>query len=92
MLSKGMSVVIMPFMVHDLRLREFELIIYAIIYGCSQDGICLYRGGLSYLSEWTNLSVEEVRHHLRSLIKKGLISVVEEECNGIKQYALRAVL
>ena len=78
-------VVIQWFMIHELGLKGNELMIYAVIYGYSQDKETQYRGGISYLMEWTSSTKQSVIKCLNSLKAKGLI-VGEEKQVGMKRY------
>lgn len=77
-------IAIQSFMVNDLKLKGNELIIYAIIYGFSQDGENRFTGSLKYLSEWTSLSKQGVIKNLKSLVEKGYIEKVDKVINGVK--------
>jgi len=57
----------------DLGLKGNELIIYALIYGFSQDGESEYAGSLEYLCKWTNSTKAGVIKALKSLLDKDLI-------------------
>lgn len=48
--------------------------IYAIIYGFSQDGESWFNGSISYLSEWTNLTRTTVISNLNKLVDKRLLN------------------
>ena len=41
-------------MVTRLGLKGNELLVYAIIYGFSQDDETMFTGSLQYLADWTN--------------------------------------
>ena len=69
-------------MVSELVLKGNELIVYAIIYGFSQDGDNEFRGSLQYLAEWTNSSKESMRKVLNSLVSKGLVEKTTS-ANGV---------
>lgn len=71
-------VILGGWMVQRLKLRENDLIIYAIIYGCSQDGESVYRGGDEYLAYASGLSPSTVRKILKRLMEKGLIVKSQE--------------
>ena len=75
---------IQGWMVSKLELKGSELLIYAIIYGFSQDGQSKFTGSLQYLSEWTNSSKPTCISCLKSLIDKQLIFKDEKEINGVK--------
>lgn len=77
-------IVIQGWMISELELKGNELLIYAIIYGFSQDEETIFRGGLQYLVEWTNSSKPTVMNSLKSLVEKGFIEKIEETINGVK--------
>lgn len=64
---------IQGWMVTDLHLTGVKLLIYAIIYGFSQDGKSDFHGSISYLQEWTGSCENTVRKYLSELVKEGLI-------------------
>lgn len=80
----GNYIVIQSFMVTDLKLKGNELLIYAIIYGFTQDGEHQFNGGNQYLADWLNTSKQTVISNLKSLVNKGLIERKEEIINGVK--------
>lgn len=80
----GNYIVIQSFMVTDLHLKGNELLIYAIIYGFSQDGEHYFNGGNQYLADWLNTSKQTVISNLKALVEKGLIAKKEETINGVK--------
>ena len=63
-------------MVTDLNLSGNELLIYAIIYGFSQDGQNLFQANRKYLAAWCNVSIETVKRCLKNLRDRGLIEQV----------------
>ena len=66
-------VVIQAFMVNELGLKGNELIVYATIYGFTQDGEHWFYGTKGYLAEWCGATKGTVGNCLKSLIDKGLI-------------------
>lgn len=64
---------IQSFMVKDLKLKGNELLVYAIIYGFSQEENCVFSGSLQYLADWTNSTKQGIMKCLKSLEEKGLI-------------------
>ena len=64
---------ISEFMITELNLKGNELLIYAIIYGFSQDGNSFFSGSLAYLEKWTNSTKPGVLKALKKLQEKGLI-------------------
>lgn len=57
-----------------LNLKGNELLIYAVIYGFSQDGESRFKGSRKYISEWCGCSLDTVDRTLNSLTNKGLIA------------------
>jgi hypothetical protein len=84
MVKDNSYITIQSFMINDLKLKGNELLIYAIIFGFSQDGENHYTGSLSYLADWTNSTKQGVIKNLKSLIDKGFIVKVEKIINNIK--------
>ena len=85
MVNEKSYINIQAFMVNDLHLKGNELIIYAIIWGFSQDGISEFKGGLQYLADWTNSTQQGVLKALKSLLQKQLI-LKNEKRNGFIKY------
>lgn len=83
-LNNGNYLVIQGFMVNELNLKGNELLIYAIIYGFSQEQGQVYNGNLQYLADWTNSTKRGVMKNLASLIEKGYIIKNEKNINGVK--------
>lgn len=77
-------VTIQGWMRTELELSGIELIIYAVIYGFSQDGESRFTGAASYLADWCGCSRQTVINNLKTLLNKGLIVKYESEKNGIK--------
>lgn len=69
----GSYLTIQTWMVTKLGLKGDELLIFAIIYGFSQDGISTYKGTTRYLTFWTGKSKETVIKNLKSLRNKKMI-------------------
>ena len=68
----------------DIGLKGNDLIIYAIIYGFSQDGESRFTGSLQYLADWCNSTKAGVQKNLKNLIEMGLIKKYESFKNNIK--------
>ena len=75
-------VVIQSFMLKDLGLKGNELIIYAVIFGYTQDGDHWYYGTRGHLAEWCGASKGTVSNCLASLVEKGYISRREVQRPG----------
>ena len=76
-------ITIQGWQVTDLGLKGNELIIYACIYGFSQDNQT-FSGSLQYLADWTNSTKQGVIKSLKSLVEKGLLVKKENIINGVK--------
>lgn len=96
--SKNMSKVkeenyisISGWMVTRLGLKGNELLVYAIIYGFSQDDETRFTGSLQYLADWTNSTKQSCIKCLKSLAEKGYITKYEKVVNGVKFCEYQAV-
>lgn len=82
---------IQGWMVAELGLSGNELLVYAIIYGFSQDGEGEFTGSLRYLMDWTGSSKNTVMRALVSLEEKGLISKQKITTNGVALCKYKAI-
>lgn len=76
-------VIIQGFMISELKLKGNELLVYAIIYGFSQDGESVFSGSRNYLASWCNVSLPTIDNALKSLRDKGLIEKKTEIKNNV---------
>lgn len=67
-----------------LNLKGYELIVYALIYGFSQDGNSKFSGTRRYIAEWCGCSMRTVDNTLASLLGKQLIIKHEKYVNGVR--------
>lgn len=88
-IKEGNFIHIEAFMVNRLNLKGNDLLVYAIIYGFSQDGKSKFTGSLEYLAEWTNSTTHGVMKNLKNLVEKGLI--VKSKMNGFNAYSCNSV-
>lgn len=77
-------ITIQNFMVDDLKLRGNELIIFALIYGFSQDGESDFHGSISYIQKRTGLSRQTVVDILKKLVEKKFITKEKKNINSIQ--------
>ena len=77
-------------MVTELGLKGNSLLIYAIIYGFSQEEGQWFRGSLQYLADWTNSSKFGVSKSLKVLVEAGLLEKEDSIINGVKFCSYRA--
>lgn len=68
----------------QLELKGYELIVYALIYGFSQDGSSKFSGTRRYIAEWCGCSMRTVDNTLTSLLAKKLIVKHEKYVNMIR--------
>ena len=87
----GTYVNIQSFMVNELHLSGNALIIYAVIYGFSQDGDSWFTGSRSYLAAWCQASKSTVSRNLETLRADGLIERRERTESGVMLVDYRAV-
>lgn len=87
----GTYVNIQSFMVNELHLSGNALIIYAVIYGFSQDGDSWFTGSRSYLAAWCQASKSTVSRNLETLCADGLIERREHVKAGVLLVDYRAV-
>ncbi len=66
------------FMIYDLWLKWNELLLYALIYGYSQDWKNTYHWSLNYISKWLQITKRSVINVLRKLHKRQLIIKTKE--------------
>lgn len=78
--------IIHGWMINELHLKGSELVLYAIVYGFTQDGKSEFRGGIEYLQEWTELANSKVRQNINNLCRKGLIVKTRHQgsTNGLR--------
>lgn len=70
-------------MINELNLKGNELIVYALIYGFSQDGQSEFYGSRSYIAEWCNTSLPTIDKALNELILKEYILKRTETINNV---------
>lgn len=75
---------IQGWMVNELKLKGNDLLVYAIIYGFSQDNESEFTGSLSYLARWCNSTKNGVQKNLKKLVDAKLISKKSTIKNGVK--------
>ena len=67
----------------DLPLSLAETVIYAVIYGFSQDGESKFTGSLAYLAKKSKVSKDSVKRSLSKLVEDGLIIKNPVHKNGV---------
>lgn len=82
MISDGTYITIQGWMRTDLKLSGNELIVYAIIYGFSQNKQGEFTGSAQYLADWTGCSRRHIMRILNKLVEEGTISKTETVLNN----------
>lgn len=86
MIKRDNFVNIMGWMVTDLGLSGASLIIYAVIYGFTQDGETSFQGSRQYLADWCGCSISGVKKCLKQLQEVGLIEQVYHSKDNLQVY------
>lgn len=73
MIKNESYIVVQGWMINKLKLNGSELLIYALIYGFSQDGFSTFNGSLKYVGEFLNIDRSTVQRKINALCKKGYI-------------------
>lgn len=69
-------------MINELGLKGNDLLIYAIIYGFSQDGSSEFTGSLNYLVKFVNSTKQTIINSLKHLTEIGALRKTERPING----------
>lgn len=83
-------VAIQGWMRTKLNLKGNGILVYALIYGFSQDGESRFRGSRKYIADWCGCSLDTVDRTLNSLVDKGLIAKyphIDDNGNRLVDYA-----
>lgn len=83
MLKGTNFITIQGWMRTELGLKGNELLVFAIIYGFSQEDNQVFSGSLRYLTEWTGGVRSGIQKNLKSLMEKDLIRKETEKINNI---------
>lgn len=81
-MRKDGYVVVQPWMIQDYNLKSNELLVYALIWGFSQDEQSCFYGSVSYIMDYFSLSKNTVLSILGGLEEKGLLRKWSETVNG----------
>ena len=85
-------IVIQGWMRTKLGLKGVELIIYAIIYGFTQEGETAFYGSRKYMAEASGSALPTVDRAIISLIEKGYIKKLERVNDGVSHCHYMVVL
>jgi hypothetical protein len=70
-------------MVGELKLKGNDLLVYALIYGFTQDNESKFTGSLNYICNWLNCSRPTASKALNNLVEKGLITKIVTIKNNV---------
>lgn len=73
-------IVIQGWMCNELNLKGNDLLVYALIYGVSQDGKSKFSAGRNYIANTFNISLPTVDKALQNLIDQNFI--IKEPCKN----------
>lgn len=79
--KRGDYIMIYPWMINELGLKDKELLVYALIYGFSKPGSnSVFSGSNAYIAKWLGgISTAHVNRYTSPLVKKGLLERIETE-------------
>lgn len=83
MIKSTNYITIQGWMCNELNLKGNELLIYALIYGFSQDGESTFSGSRRYIAETFNISLPTVDKVIKNLLSAELIEQIKVEQNGV---------
>jgi DNA-binding MarR family transcriptional regulator/predicted RNA-binding Zn-ribbon protein involved in translation (DUF1610 family) len=66
-------ITVQGWMVNRLGLSGNELLVFALIYGFTQDGETIFTGSATYIGKWCGISRQSVSKITQKLIEKGII-------------------
>lgn len=90
MIKNENYITIQGWMINELQLKGNDLMVYAIIYGFSQNEEDWYEGSQQYLADWCNSTTRTIRNILQNLINKGFIVKEDVIINNVKFCKYRA--
>lgn len=82
-MSKPQYIVVQDWMASELGLSGNELLVYAMIYGFSQDGESMMYGSYAYIARFLNVSKRHIIRIIKELEKSELIIKLENANNEI---------
>ena len=83
---------IQGWMLTDLHLKGASLILFALIYGFTQDGETEFNGSVSYMQQWAGISRRGAIKALDKLIADGLVEKLKTTVNGVTFCRYRALI
>ena len=92
-MKENSYITIQAWMRNELQLKGNDLLVYAIIYGFSQDGESKFEGSLQYLADWCGCTRQGIKKNVNHLIQLDLIQESQTKKNNkvVHQYSCRQV-
>lgn len=85
-------IVIQSWMVKELGLKDKELLVYALIYGFSQDGETWFTGSMQYIGDWIGVDRKHVYiRYIKPLLDKNLLIRETDIRNNVEFPKYRAI-
>lgn len=84
MIKNENFITIQGWMVNELNLKGNELLVFALIYGFSQDENSVFSGSLTYIADWINITKHSVLNILQNLVEKELLIKIDKIVNNVK--------
>ena len=85
-------IAIQGWMINKLKLSGNELIVYAAIYGFSQDGASKFEGSYQWLADAAGISKRAIITILGKLTERGLLQKTKSSKNGSKYFDYKAAI
>lgn len=88
-------VVIQGWMCNELNLKGNDLLVFALIYGFSQDGDSRFHGSRGYIADTFNISLPTVDKALTSLVGKELLEkhiITDPNGSTHNEYSIKGVV
>lgn len=79
-------------MLTDLHLKGASLILFALIYGFTQDGESEFSGSITYMQQWAGISRRGTIKALDKLLADGFIEKQKTTVNGVTICRYRAIV
>ena len=79
-------------MLTDLHLKGASLILFALIYGFTQDGESEFNGSIAYMQQWAGISRRGTIKALDKLLADGFIEKQKTTVNGVTFCRYRAIV
>src|SRR5690606_12856756 len=83
MIKDSNYITVQGWMINHLSLKPNELIVYAVIFGFSQDGESSFEGSLSYLCDITKSTKPTIISILKKLVESDLVIKTSETKNNL---------